>query len=161
MIVVHSIKSLQETFEVRASEWMLTGATLSLAIVFFANDGMFVKESFSGLRQLINDRLVWAWLFLVVGTVRLVVLTVNGAYWRTPHLRALTAFLCSGVWFLMCVGFVRNGAVLAAMAPWIFLLDGYNVKRASKEAGKSEFIQRYVKNSQGQVNAGFTYGSRG
>lgn len=146
MIVVHSFRSLQETFEARASEWMLTGATLSLAAVFFLNNDMFYKPTFEGLRSILNCQMCWAWILLVVGSVRLAVLIVNGAYWRTPHMRAFTAFLCAGLWFLFCVGFFRNGSVLSAMAPWIFLLDAYNAKRAGKEAGKSEFLQRYMKN---------------
>jgi CHASE2 domain-containing sensor protein len=154
MIILHSFKSLGETFEVRASEWMLTGATLSLAFVFFVNDTMFLSQGFSGMREILNYRITWAWIFLFVGLLRLMVLTINGAYWRTPHLRALTAFLCSGVWFFLCVGFLRNGSVLAALVPWIFFLDVYNVKRASREAGKSEFLQRHVRNLQDQMHAG-------
>lgn len=148
MIIVHSIKSLQESFEARASEWMLTGATICLGFVFFLNSTMFHKESFEGLRGIIGNQYIWAAIFTIVGFARLAVLLINGAYWRTPHFRAAGAFLCSGVWFVFCLSFVRNGSILIAIMPWIFLLDAYNVKRASREAGKSEFIQRYVKSKE-------------
>ena len=150
MVIVHnmSIQSLRETFEARASEWMLTGATLSLAVVFFANEGMFTREAFEGLRDINDSRILWAIAFAVIGIIRLTVLIVNGAYWRTPHFRAATAFLCTGIWFALCAGFARNGSVLIAIVPWIFFLDAYNTRRAAKEAGKSEFIQRYIKNKQ-------------
>lgn len=145
MIVVHSFRSLQETFEARASEWVLTGTVLSLAVVFFINDEMFYRDSFQGMRSIIDDRLVWAFLCLIIGAIRLSVLFINGMYWRTPHFRAATAFMCAGIWFLFLISFMRNGSIMAAIMPWVFLLDAYNVKRASREAGKSEFIQRYVR----------------
>lgn len=154
MIILHTVRSLSTTFEVRASEWMLTGAMLSLALVFFTNETMFFNYEYAGLRYLLNSSQSWAWVFLLVGLLRLSVLTINGAYWRTPHLRALTAFLCSGVWFFMCVAFLREGSVVAAIIPWVFFLDVYNVKRASKEAGKSEYIQRYNRLTTETLHAG-------
>lgn len=158
MVVIHSFRSLQDSFEARASEWMLTCATISLGFVFFLNNGMFHTTSFEGLRNLMNDQYVWAVLFTVVGFARLSVLIINGAYWRTPHFRAIGAFLCAGIWFIFCIGFVRNGSILTAVMPWIFLLDAYNVKRASREAGKSEFLQRYIRNREA-VHAGLIRGT--
>lgn len=142
MFIAHSFQSLQETFEARASEWMLTGAVLSLGMVFAFNTEMFYKEAFEGLRDIYNSQAFWANLFLMVGFARLCVLVVNGSYYRTPHFRTVGAFLCSGVWFIFWIGFVRNGSVLMAIMPWIFLLDAYNCKRTSREAGISEFLQR-------------------
>lgn len=144
MIVVHSFKSLQETFEARASEWMLSGATITLGSVFFLNESMFYREAFEGLRAILNSQWLWGWLLFVIGTARLAVLCVNGMYYRTPHYRAMGAALCSVVWFMFFVGFVRNGSILASLMPWIFLLDAYNAKRASREAGHSEFVQRHI-----------------
>lgn len=154
MVIVHnvSLSSLRETFESRASEWMLTGATLSLAAVFFVNEGMFLREAFEGLRGMNSSRFFWGFIFAIIGLIRLTVLLVNGAYWRTPHFRAATAFLSSGIWFVLCAGFARNGSVLIALVPWIFFLDAYNTRRAAKEAGKSEFVQRYLKNKQGSAD---------
>lgn len=154
MYVVHSIKSLQDTFEARASEWFLTGAIVTLGIVFVLNDTMFFKPTFEGLRSIMGSQAAWASLLLSVGLLRLTVLCINGSYYRTPHFRAVTAFLSSGVWFLFCLGFVRNGSVLIAVMPWIFLMDTYNAKRAGREAGTSEYIQRYSTRKREQVNAG-------
>lgn len=143
MIVVHSFKSLQETFEARASEWALTGVMISMSLVFLLNEEMFYRSSFEGMRNIFNSRYGWAAILAVVGLTRLSVLIINGSHWRTPHMRSLTAFLSAGVWFLFCAGFARNGSIMLAIAPWIFLLDAYNAKRASHEAGKSEYMQRY------------------
>lgn len=147
MIIVHSmsLRSLQETFEARASEWMLTGAIISLALVFLINDSMFYGPNFRGLRDIMNSRMGWVVLLLSVGLMRFTVLVINGAYWRTPHFRSLTAFLSAGVWFLFFFGFVNNGSVMMAIMPWVFFLDAYNAKRAGREAGHSEFVQRAIR----------------
>ncbi len=154
MVIVHSLslESLRETFEARASEWMLACATLSLAFVFFLNINMFYSEAFEGLRGINNNRYFWGMAFFVVGAIRLSVLTINGSYYRTPHMRAVTAFFCAGVWFMLCVAFARNGSVLIAITPWIFFLDAYNTVRAAKEAGKSEFGHRYIVQQQVLAN---------
>lgn len=155
MIIVHnlSLESFRQTFEARASEWMLTGAVLSLAAVFLFNREMFYGEAFEGLRSINSNQNFWTAAFAIVGMVRLSVLLVNGHYYRTPHGRAVTAFLSGGVWFMLCVGFARNGSVLIALSPWIFFLDMYNTVRAAKEAGKSEFNHRYSKR-QGSLTNG-------
>jgi len=144
MVIVHSIRSLQETFEARASEWMLTCAIVSLGLVFTFNSSMFYGSSFEGLRSIINSQVAWASILLSVGMLRLCVLCINGLYYRTPHFRSFTAFVSSGVWFLFFIGFVRNGSMLMALMPWIFLLDAYNAKRAGREAGTSEYVQRHA-----------------
>jgi hypothetical protein len=122
---------------------MLTGATLSLAVVFLLNTQMFYSEAFQGLRGINSSQQFWSCTLACVGAVRLSVLLINGSYYRTPHGRAITAFICSGVWFIFSVGFLRNGSMMIAIMPWIFFNDAYNTIRAAKEAGKSEFKHRY------------------
>lgn len=156
MIFVHTWRSFNQTFEARAPEWVLTGAMISLSLVFFLNDTVFYQETFEGLRNILNSRYSWGLILGMIGLSRLSVLVINGSYWRTPHLRSFTAFLSAGIWFLFCVGFARNSSVLVAILPWVFLLDALNAKRAGHEAGKSEFIQRYLR--QEQVNAGMARG---
>jgi len=155
MIIIHSFKSLPETFEARASEWMFGFATFSLSLVFFLNDNLIDHPCFEGMRNIHEHQRDWALLLLIVGLGRLIVLFINGSYWRTPHFRALAAFLSSGIWCLMCFGFLDQKSLMIAIMPWIFLLDTYNIKRASREAGNSEFVQRYImKKKQEQVSAG-------
>lgn len=160
MIVVHSFRSLQETFEARASEWALTGVMISLSLVFLLNDEMFYRSSFDGMRGILDNRYGWALILAVVGLTRLAVLIINGSHWRTPHMRSLTAFLSAGVWFLFCAGFIHNGSIMIAIAPWIFFLDAYNAKRASHEAGRSEYMQRYHTQRRDTLNHGMVRGPR-
>ena len=158
MIIVHSFESLKESFEARASEWSLTGVMVSLALAFLFNEGLFYRDTLEGMRDIINSRFAWITIMSFVGLTRFAVLIVNGAYWRTPHLRSLTAFLSAGIWFLFFMGFVRNGSLMMAIMPWVFLLDAYNAKRAGREAGKSEFQQRYIRKRE-QVDARMALGA--
>lgn len=151
MVIVHTFQSIQDTFEARASEWMLTFATISLAVVFFFNEPMFYREAFDGLRQINSNHVVWAAVLGTIGVTGLVVLLINGSYWRTPHFRAIMAFLRAGVWFFLALGFVRNGSVMIALVPWIFFLDAYNAKRAAREAGQSEFVGRHMRKRNARI----------
>lgn len=149
--------SLHETFEARASEWALTGMVISLSLVFILNTDLIESPNFIRLRSISDNSIWWAAICFVVGISRLTVLLINGSYWRTPHLRALTAFLSLWIWFLFIVGFVRNGSLMAAIMPWIFILDAYNAKRSAREAGKSEFIQRYGKKEHETRRTGYAH----
>lgn len=143
-VIIHSFQSLQETFEARASEWACASILVLLSLIFTFNDTMFHQQNLEGMRTILNSQLGWAIVFFLIGITRLTVLVINGAYWRTPHFRALTAFLSVGVWFMIVTAFVRNGSLVLAFSLPIFVLDAYNVKRASKEAGQSEFIRRHL-----------------
>jgi len=149
-IIIHSFRSLQDTFEARASEWAFASMLILMSGVFFVNDGMLYQQAFDGLRTIAKSQLVWAFVFLIMGILRLTVLIINGAYWRTPHLRSLTAFLSSGLWFMLLIGFLRNGSIMTAVMPPLFLLDAYNAKRAAKEAGRSESVRYYFRKMQRQ-----------
>ena len=143
-VVVHSFRSLQETFEARASEWACATILVLLSFVFFFNDAMLYQQNLEGMRTILNSQLGWAAIFFLIGSTRLTVLVINGAYWRTPHFRALTAFFSVGVWFMIVAAFARNGSLVLAFSLPIFVLDAYNIKRASREAGQSEFIRRHL-----------------
>ena len=72
----------------------------------------------------------------------MLVLLINGAWWRSPHLRALMAFLSCFVWWQMSSDLVPNFALGFALLPPILALDAYNAIRAGREAGVAHYIQR-------------------
>lgn len=146
MVFIYTLQSLKETFEARASEWMLAAATVSLAIVLFYNPTMFADRpaGFSGLSSLASQP-IWGWGLLIVGGMRLVVLFINGGWWRTPHFRAGLAFLTCFAWFYLSVGFARNLSLGIAFFPWVFLLDAYNSVRVIREAGVAQYLHKHYK----------------
>lgn len=142
MYIAHSWQSLTDTFEARASEWALAGATFSLGLVSMLNTDLYTNPGFRGLTEWF-DQPTWTIIFLTVGFLRLTVLLINGAYWRTPQFRCLFAFITAGVWFQLLLGFAANLSFFLAVMPWIFGLDVYNAKRAGREAGISLLFHSY------------------
>lgn len=140
MVIVHSWESLRATFEARASEWALAGAIFCLGLVSFFNTTLFQSPNFDGLTEWATQR-TWAVGFLTIGFLRGMVLIINGGWWRTPHFRAVFAFLAAGVWFHLMLGFAANLSFALAIMPWLFLLDAYNALRAGREAGIAQLFQ--------------------
>lgn len=137
----HMVASFRETFPSRASEWATASMLFLWAIVLAQNPDLFYRPG-SVFRPLtdIASQGTWAWLCLVAGLGRLASLGINGAWRRTPHLRALTAFVTAGFWFLISVGIITsgNGTTGLAIYPVLFLLDAYNVIRSMGDAGSAD-----------------------
>ncbi|MBL8578073.1 MAG: hypothetical protein JNK47_12665 [Mesorhizobium sp.] len=112
------------------------------AIVLQVNPDLFKNApSFGPLAQMVQQS-TWAMLCLVVGGGRLVMLAINGAWRRSPHLRALAAFISCFFWFQISLGFLQAGTFGTGLAiyPVLFALDVYNAFRAAGDAGSSDRI---------------------
>jgi hypothetical protein len=142
MILAHFTQSLRQTFPTRASEWAL-GLTLFLwsGVLTFNEDLFLINPSFVALSR-VAPQPTWAILCMMVGGGRLMMLLVNGAWRRSPHLRAFAAFLSCFFWFEISVGLWQSSpygiGTGLAVYPVLFLLDVYNVFRASGDAGASD-----------------------
>lgn len=141
MMFAHFGASLRETFPARASEWALAFMVFNISIVFTLNEDFFASNpvALAGLERIMSQP-SWAYLCYALGGGRLLVLMVNGAWRRSPHLRAAGAFLSTGFWFLILSGFWATGTFgfVMAIAPVLLLLDTYNTLRAIGEAGISD-----------------------
>lgn len=140
MIVAHLRRSLSETFQARASEWALAIVIFNWALVLFLNEDLFATgASYTAMDDLLSQP-AWAWLCLAIGGGRIAVLAINGAWRRSPHLRALTAFLSCFFWMQATLGFLESGTGSTGLAvyPVLLLLDSYNVIRAMGEAGLAD-----------------------
>jgi hypothetical protein len=139
MLIVHAWESLNETFEARASEWILAFATLTMALVSYVNEDMFNTPALEKLALWLAQD-TWTLVFLVIGLTRLIVLCINGMYWRTPLYRCILAFVTSGLLFQISWGVADNLSFGVAIFPWLFVLDTYNALRAGKEAGIAQYL---------------------
>jgi len=148
MIFAHFASSLRETFPARASEWALGLMLFNWSVVLSANPDLLTTSA--TLRPLtdVMDQGMWALLCLVGGAGRLAMLAVNGGWRRSPHLRALSAFLSCLFWFLVSVGIIQSGQVNTGLAiyPILFILDAYNVIRAMGDAGSADRAFRGARN---------------
>lgn len=132
--------SLKETFPVRKAEWVLSFMVLGLWFVLAVNPALLAGDTYGGMRE-IMPQWGWRWLCFVIGATGLSVLIVNGAYWRTPHLRALCAFFRCGLWLQFALGVSGNVGLGLVLMPGLFILDMFNFRQAFLEAAASEGLR--------------------
>lgn len=131
MIIVR----FQQTFPLRISEWLMSGILLSWGITLLYNPVIFDAPQNYALARLATQP-VWGWLCLVMGAVRWVALTINGAWRASPHIRMVCAFLSCFFWLQISLGIAGSAIVSTGIAvyPWFLLLDSYNTFRAATDA---------------------------
>jgi hypothetical protein len=140
MIWAHITESLRETFPARASEWALGMILFLWSVVLNANPDLFLTTpTYRALDGVIQQE-TWAILCLLAGGGRLGALAINGAWRRSPHIRAVAAFVGALFWFEISVGAFQGGSFGTALAvyPVLFLLDCFNAIRAMGDAGRSD-----------------------
>jgi hypothetical protein len=141
-IHVHAWQSLRQSFPIRKSEWVAAWTMMGIALVMLLNPGLFSSagEIYHGMMRFAPQE-IWQWLMFIISVSRLVVLFINGAYWRSPHWRAVFAFLSCFVWWQIAAGLAGNlGLGMVAFAGY-FMLDALNFKQALTEAGISEGLR--------------------
>lgn len=140
MFFAHLSHSLRETFPARASEWALATILFNWSVILFLQPNLFATvDAFASLARLMPQQ-TFAGLCFLVGFGRLVTLAINGAWKKSPHIRAFGAFLGTGVWFMIAIGIIRSGSGATGLGvyPVLMLLDSFNVIRAAGEAGLSD-----------------------
>jgi hypothetical protein len=140
-IHVHAWQSLRQSFPIRKSEWVAAWTMLCIAIMMLLHPGMFgTGGAYLGMTRFAPQE-VWQWVLFTVSLTRLVVLFINGAYWRSPHWRAGAAFLSCFVWWQIAAGLSSTlGLGMVAFAGY-FVLDALNFRQALVEAGISEGLR--------------------
>ena len=134
------IVKLTKTFPVRITEWLLACIMVSWSIACWHLEGTdWQQPIYSGLARIANQN-TWAFYAFWIAVVRLLALTINGAWRPSPHLRAAGAFLACFMWLQISLGmFVSEIRVTGlAVYPWLLLADIYNVFRASHDARLSD-----------------------
>lgn len=136
MIIMTSIRShISETIYVRLSEWMLAIHLILLAFILVSNKTLMTNGLIDYAPLLtITNQAGWAKILIILGTARLIILIVNGAYRRSPHLRALSAALSCFIWFQVAVAFYATfGWAFAAYAV-ATVSDLMNIMRCMRDA---------------------------
>jgi hypothetical protein len=142
MLVAHVSTSLRQTFPTRVTEWMLSAMMIHWSVVLGSEPNLFDRSPAYDFLASVMGQEAWSTVLFWAGLARLVTLGINGLWRRSPHIRALGAFIGAGFWFFVALSFVladRNSTGLA-IYPWLFLADAINIFRASGEAGVSDRI---------------------
>ncbi len=128
------------TFQNRVAEWLLTAVLLSWGFLLALEPDLFkTNEIYSGFAS-IAQQPKWAVAALIIGSIRLAALIINGTLRSSPHVRALMAFLSCFFWFLICIGLLNlpNASTGLAIYPWFLVLDMYSTYRAMSDARESD-----------------------
>lgn len=140
-IHLHAWTSLKHSFPIRKSEWVLSFMTLVLWLVFTLNTDLFQSSpGYAGMARWASQEF-WGWMCFLIAAGRIAALIRNGAYWRSPHLRAGFAFLNCFVWYQLATGLAQNMGVGLAVFPGLLVLDAFNFRQAFMEAAASEGIR--------------------
>jgi len=140
------IVEMKRHFEVRAIEWWSASCLLAWGSIVLLMPGLFERPEYQTFFQSLSNwapQQVWGMFAFVMGGSRLVALTVNGFWCRTPQIRLLTSFLSVCVWFFIAAGLFRSGAVLGIVIyGWHMLADIYSSFRSAADVVEAEANRR-------------------
>lgn len=144
---------MKKHFEARSPEWFngillfVWGSFLILNPEMFYGPAAYV---YSGMNDLAPQEL-WGYGALIIGTIRLVALFINGQWGVTPLIRVVTSFLSVFVWFWISVGLYRSGSPQMGMViyPALMFADMFSAFRAASDAYEAEALKRINERSEG------------
>ncbi len=131
MVIVEARKHFQQ----RAIEWWSAGLMTSWGFAVLADPMMFSHNpGFVGMLRLAPQH-VWGLVVLMSGMARLVGLTINGFWTRSPIIRWATSMIAIFVWFCVAVGmfYAPWFSVGVVVYTWHMFADMYSAFRASRD----------------------------
>jgi hypothetical protein len=132
--------SLRDHFKIRVTDWLLSAILFSWGFALFWTDPrVWALPTFTGLAGIADQR-TWAIISVTLGLTRLMALFVNGAVQRSPHARAICAFLTCFIWVELSLGVTwadYTGPGIGIF-PWLALADALNTIRAWRDARASD-----------------------
>ncbi len=96
----------RDTFRERMPEWITSLAMLIWGLIVLSQGENLWSREFYSVLSTIGTQASWGWLTTIVGALRLVALTINGAWRPTGHIRAFGALVGSVVWSALIIGYM-------------------------------------------------------
>lgn len=120
----------------RCAEWTLGAITLGWGWALLQPGDTFAVSTYDTMRGWMSEEW-WTVFFLIGGSARLIMLTINGHWRKSPHLRMVAAATTFWVWVFLAIGFALAGTNSpGAFTYSIFALaELINVFRAARDAG--------------------------
>jgi hypothetical protein len=136
MFVSHVRTNFAAAFFPRLSEWLAACVLFALGTVLAANADLMVSTDAEAyqLMRLVAPQSTWSLVLIGFSCIRLIILLVNGAWRRSPHLRALTAFLSCFVWTQIVLSFAPTFGFAFVLACGWLGMDMINIMRAMRDA---------------------------
>lgn len=136
-----TVEKLISHFHERLHEWVLALVITLFGLSLFINQDIFATSFYyDGLVQLFPDERVWGGIAIFIGILRLIFLTINGAWRKSSHLRALGAILSVIFWVVVYMSYATVGFALPVLALLIgaIIFDFHSIWVAAGDAGKSD-----------------------
>lgn len=138
-----------ETYPARRCEWMLASVLFMVGLVY-ALAAYDYQVPLYDSSNLMVPRWAWAAVGIGVGGVRLVFLTVNGFYRRSPHWRSIGAGLACLAWLQLTLAALQSPVAGATIAIWpVFFW--FDLQAAFTAAGEARLADDHAN---GAENAG-------
>lgn len=111
------------TFRERAPEWILSTAILAWGMIVFISTDLFFNQEFYHPLLLITSQLNWAIFGIVVGSVRLIFLVINGAWRPSAHIRAIGCLAGCMLWGALLISVLSLNWLAPASGIYASLLS--------------------------------------
>lgn len=135
MVFAHIRDNFAAAFFPRLSEWLAGFVLLGLGWMLSANPALMQGGELDyQLMLIIASQPFWSTVLIIFAGARLSVLLINGAWRRSPHLRALAAFLSCFFWTQITLSFAPTFGFAFILACGWLGMDMINIMRAMRDA---------------------------
>lgn len=143
LVLAHIRDNLAGAFFPRLSEWSAACAVFGVGVVLHVNTDLMASPTTSGygLMLIIASQATWAKGLMIFGFLRLVVLVINGAWRRSPHMRAIMAILSCFPLYTITMSFVPVFGIAMVLAVVFLGMDVINAVRAAGDAKTVDHVR--------------------
>lgn len=140
-IWTHVRYNIPHSIDTRLVEWLFAIIILHWGILFLQAPEIFQRPGFEYLAAKFDVR-VWAFACLTIGSIRLLVLGINGSMRRMPRFRIFLSICGAYFWIHISLGFYEAQIVSTwiTVYPYFILCEFVNIIRASRDGRKEELF---------------------
>lgn len=151
-VFAHIRDNFEKAFFPRLSEWWAAALLMGVGWMLGSNPDLMDNQMTHAydLMLMIAEQQKWAIIMKLFATARLFVLLINGAWRRSPHLRALCAILSCFFWTQIALSFAPIFGFAFMFAAGILALDFVNTIRAARDARTVDYGHARGRSSGGQ-----------
>lgn len=155
MIVLrHLTQKFPDALFPRLAEWYGALVLVVLGSIMLGNDDLMSSSRTAAydLMRMIWPQSTWATIMILAGGTRLIVLFINGAWRKSPHLRWLFALLSMFFWMQLALSTKQTMGALFGFSLLTLALDFANMLHAARDARRAD--DAFEKSGAGSAGAG-------
>lgn len=153
IFIAHIRDNFANSFYPRWAEWWAAGLLMGCGFMLASNPDLMVtsKTGAYEMMLMIFDQQDWSWVMRGFAFCRLVILLINGAWRRSPHLRAAGAVLTCFFWLQITLSIASTFGLFFVMALGILVLDFVNFIRAMRDARVVDYSYANARKTEGEL----------